>query len=166
MIQAYIGTKVINAEPMNRLAYNQFRGWDLPSDENGADEGYLVEYMDGGEPNTTTHKGYISWSPKEQFDNAYRVVTGLNFGLALEALKKGMKVARKGWNGKGMWLVRVPGTPGKVPFMMGTPYRDAGLDRPTSIDAHIDMYTAQGTMQPGWLASQADMDADDYYIVE
>jgi hypothetical protein len=73
MIKAYIGTKVINAEPMDRLAYNQFRGWDLPDDENGADEGYLVEYMDGGEPNTTTHVGYVSWSPKVQFDGMVKV---------------------------------------------------------------------------------------------
>ena len=156
MMQAYIGTKVINAKVMNLGDYNKERGWNIPEDEDPAKEGYIVRYPDG----------YISWSPKEQFEESYRVTTGLNFGLALEALKKGIKVARKGWNGKGMWLMRVPGTPGKVPFMMGTPYRDAGLDRPTQIDAHIDMYTAQGTMQPGWLASQADMDADDWTIVE
>jgi hypothetical protein len=165
MMSAYIGTKIINAEAMNRLAYNEFRGWDLPSDEDGTDEGYLVEYMDGGEPNTKTHAGYVSWSPKAQFEGAYRITNGLNFGLALEALKKGMKVARKGWNGKGMWLVRVPGSE-NVNLVEGTPYRNAGLDRPITIDAHIDMYTAKGTMQPGWLASQSDMFADDWMLVE
>ena len=36
-MKAYIGTKMINAAPMNRLEYNQFRGWTLPEDENGAD---------------------------------------------------------------------------------------------------------------------------------
>ena len=69
----YIGTKVINAIPMNRLEYNVFRGWELPKDENGADEGYLVEYADGGKPNTPQYAGYVSWSPKEQFDNAYKL---------------------------------------------------------------------------------------------
>lgn len=48
----FIGTKLINAIPMTRKRYNDFRGWELPADENGEDEGYLVEYLDGGKPNT------------------------------------------------------------------------------------------------------------------
>lgn len=68
----FIGTKVVAAEPMTRAAYNAFRGWTLPADENGADDGYLVEYQDGGLPNVPGRAGYVSWSPKEQFDNAYR----------------------------------------------------------------------------------------------
>jgi len=39
---AYIGAKLINARPMTRLEYNQFRGWELPADENGDDAGYVV----------------------------------------------------------------------------------------------------------------------------
>ena len=82
-MKTYIGTKVLRATPMNRLEYNAFRGWTLPADENGADEGYLVEYTDGGKPNTTTHAGYVSWSPKEQFDRAY-VECADSSALALE----------------------------------------------------------------------------------
>lgn len=104
MMKTYIGTKLVRAEPMNRQQYNDFRGWQLPSDEDGSDEGFLVEYLDGGNPNTTTHKGYVSWSPKEQFKNAYRQTNGLTFGLAIEAMKLGIKVCREGWNGKGLWL--------------------------------------------------------------
>ena len=33
----------------------------------------------------------------------------MNFGQALDALKAGQKVARSGWNGKGMYLILVPG---------------------------------------------------------
>ncbi len=44
----YIGTKVVHALPMTRQAYNDYREWQLPDDEDGADEGYLVEYVDGG----------------------------------------------------------------------------------------------------------------------
>lgn len=44
----YIGTKLLTALPMNRAAYNSYRAWVLPTDENGADEGFLVEYVDGG----------------------------------------------------------------------------------------------------------------------
>lgn len=46
----------------------------------------------------------------------------------------------------------------------GTPYAKAGIEV-VDINPHIDMFTAQGTMQPGWLASQADMLADDWRIV-
>lgn len=69
----YIGTKKIIAEPMTRLEYNQYRGWDVPSDENPEDEGYLVEYepTDPPTPNTKDREGYVSWSPKEVFEEAY-----------------------------------------------------------------------------------------------
>lgn len=70
-MKTYIGTKIIQATPMTRLDYNIYRGWGLPADENGADEGYLVEYTDGGKGNDSRHAGYISWSPKAQFDAAY-----------------------------------------------------------------------------------------------
>ena len=73
-MKVYVGTKIIRAIPMNRQSYNDFRHWKLPADENGEDPGYLVEYMDGGKPNTPEYKGYISWSPKEQFDNAYKEI--------------------------------------------------------------------------------------------
>lgn len=70
-MQKYVGSKIVAAEPMTRLEYNQYRGWELPADENGTDDGYLVEYMDGGKSNHPNHSGYISWSPKEQFDKGY-----------------------------------------------------------------------------------------------
>jgi hypothetical protein len=161
----YIGTKVIRAIEMNRADYNEYRGWDLPANENPLDEGYLVEYTDGGKPNHPDHEGYISWSPKAQFDNAYRnIKTGVGFGHALEMMQQGFKVARAGWNGKGMWLIYVPGSESVKP-VAGTPYSKAGVTEPTNINAHIDMMTADGSMQPGWLASQTDMLATDWYAV-
>ena len=69
----YVGIKFVRAKPMTRLAYYQLRGWTLPEDENGDDQGYLVEYLDGGKPNLQGYEGYVSWTPKEQFDNAYRL---------------------------------------------------------------------------------------------
>lgn len=73
-MKTYIGTKMISAQPMSREDYNTYRGWELPKNENGNDEGYLVEYLDGGKPNHPGHTGYISWSPKEQFEGAYKEV--------------------------------------------------------------------------------------------
>lgn len=72
-MKKYIGTKVINAIPMNRKEYNDFRGWEVPADEEGTDEGYLVEYVDGGKANTPQYAGYVSWSPKDIFERAYKL---------------------------------------------------------------------------------------------
>jgi hypothetical protein len=84
------------------------------------------------------------------------------FGDALIELKSGKRVARKGWNGKGMFLFLVPGSQFKVnrPPLLGI-YPEG-----TEIDycPHIDMKTADGKIVP-WLASQADMLADDWFLV-
>lgn len=63
----YTGTKQLLAEPMTRGEYNTHRGWTLPADENPADEGYHVVYSDG----------YQSWSPKQQFEEAYLELPGI-----------------------------------------------------------------------------------------
>ena len=88
----FIGTKIINAKPMTRLEYNNFRGWTVPADENPADEGYLVEYVDGGQANTKEYAGYVSWSPKEVFERAYRENGKLTFGDALVYMKEGKRL--------------------------------------------------------------------------
>jgi len=67
----YIGTKIVTAAPMTRQEYNDYRGWQLPADEDGTDTGYLVEYLDGGAANHPDHAGYISWSPRAIFESAY-----------------------------------------------------------------------------------------------
>jgi len=93
----------------------------------------------------------------------------LTFGAAIEALKAGLKVARKGWNGKGMWLILVTGSENIKP-VAGTPYSKAGLTSEIQILPHIDMYTTDSTgrraMLPGWLASQTDMLSEDWVIIE
>lgn len=70
-LQHFVGTKLVKSKAMSRLEYVSYRGWELPADEDGNDAGYLVEYLDGGKPNHPDHEGYISWSPKEQHENAY-----------------------------------------------------------------------------------------------
>lgn len=73
---------------------------------------------------------------------------GLTFGDALSLLKRGAKVARNGWNGKKMWLaLQVPDENSK----MSLPY--------------IYMKTADDKVVP-WLASQSDMLAEDWGVVE
>lgn len=112
----------------------------------------------------------------EVVDDDYEVneiVTTMRFGEAIRNLKNGKKVARKGWNGKGMYLYLV---------------QERGVDKENLVNeasfhlpndeiamhgtdvavflSHIDMRTVNGDICVGWLASQTDMLAEDWVIVE
>ena len=150
-MKKYIGTKTIYARPMTRGEYNEYRGWTIPANEDPGDEGYLVRY----------HDCYESWSPRSVFEEAYRLADGMNFGLAIEAAKRGERIARAGWNGKDMYVFLAY----EADFVT-----DADISAFDQLEVEggdmLVMKTAQNTFQPGWLASQADMLADDWYIVE
>jgi len=80
----------------------------------------------------------------------------MKFGEAIEALKEGRRVARQGWNGKGMWLVLIEAGNAMHKSSAGA----------FAMQPCIGMKTAQGGMQPGWLASQPDMLAEDWTVAE
>lgn len=95
----------------------------------------------------------------------------MNFGEAINALKQGKKVARTGWNGKGMYLYLTSGsvinfdelkteTQNSLRATFG-----AGTDQ-VEICSHIDMKAADNSVVIGWLASQTDMLAEDWVIIE
>lgn len=129
-MKQYIGTKIIKAKISERQDSDGMFGYD-------------VEYADG----------YRSWSPSEAFEEAYRPCDAMTFGLALEALKKGLRVQRGGWNGKGLWLeLQVPDISSK----MTLPY--------IFMSYPVDAKTTPGARVP-WLASQTDMLAEDWIIV-
>jgi len=138
-MKRYIGTKIIHAQSEQRIG----------------EPGYLVRYADG----------YESWSPKDVFEEAYRACDAMSFGLAIEALKKGHKVARRGWNGKGMFLYYVPAA--SYPAQRNTFGTMVGVfpDDMVPYCAYIAMKTAQDNVVP-WLASQTDMLSDDWEIVQ
>lgn len=149
-MQKYIGTKQIEARPMTRGDYNNYRGWQIPAEENPADEGYLVRYSDG----------YESWSPEKQFNESYRPCDNMTFGIALEMLKKGFRVARKGWNGKKQY----------IQLATAISYKSMDGDvvncEHESIGNKAIAFVGTSSVQMGWLASQADMLAEDWVIVE
>lgn len=159
-MQKFIGVKIIQAKEMTRQEYNDYRGWELPADENGSDPGYLVEYLDGGRANHPGHDGYISWSPAGVFDRAYRPINGMTFGQAIEAMKKGYKTARKGWNGKNMFIFLAD----TIEF-----HTEADLsafqENQFNVCNSIVMKTTQSDFIVGWLASQTDMLAEDWMII-
>lgn len=147
----YIGTKIIQATPMVGA--------------NG-EYGYQVVYEDG----------YTSWSPKDVFDRAYRKTDAMTFGDAIVMLEAGKKVARAGWNGKGMWLSLSfspnlhPAVSKQVPAMMFWSENNANYARDQGGYAEVlpcfTMKTATGEILMGWLASQTDMLAKDWQVVE
>lgn len=149
----YIGSKVIKAKPMTRGEYNEYRGWKIPENENPQDEGYLVVYVDSDD--------YVSWSPKDVFDRAYRSFDGgLQFGSAIELMKMGFKVARKGWNGKNQY----------IQLATGISYKAADGEivncEHDAIGNKAIAFVGTSGVQMGWLASQADMLADDWVVVK
>ena len=153
-MQKYIGTKIIEAVPTIRKGGKVYEeGWPIPKSMDPTEEGYKVRYPDG----------YESWSPKDVFNEAYRPTDCMNFGLAIEAAKKGAKITRRGWNGKGMFLYYVP--EGRYPARTDAAKSIATEDGKVDYGAYIAMKTAQGNVVP-WLASQTDILADDWEVVE
>lgn len=86
--QTYVGTKVIHAVPMTRLEYNELRGWELPGDEDGSDQGYLVQYANGQATNVGGFGGYVSWSPRDVFEESYKPVQTSRPSTYLERMQR------------------------------------------------------------------------------
>lgn len=135
-MQQYIGTKIIEAVPAIRQGGKVYeQGWPVPLGEGPCEKGYKVRYQDG----------YESWSPQAAFEEAYRPTNGMSFGLAIEAARKGHKVSRTGWNGKGMYVICRTGHPDGHPYLM--------------------IKSAGGSFQM-WEAYQSDILTDDWVIVD
>ena len=155
-MKKYIGTKIVEAYPAYRYTHpsGDFGGYA------GVDEivpsgciveaGYRVQYEDG----------YLSWAPREVFEAAYRETTGMSFGLAIEAAKLGKKIARAGWNGKNQYV--------ELAYCISYKNNAAEVVNVNHCNIGNKAFAFVGTsgVQMGWLASQADMLADDWQIVE
>lgn len=156
-MKQYIGTKMIQAAPALRMddGHGNIRVAllstnPIPKAGDSVEIGYKVAYEDG----------YESWSPQDVFEQAYRQTDGISFGLAIEAAKMGRKIARAGWNGKNQYV--------ELATCISYVRNDGGI-----INAHHDAignkalaFVGTSGVQMGWLASQADMLADDWCIVE
>ena len=150
-MQKYIGTKIIEAVPAIRKGGKVYEeGWPIPKSMDPTEEGYKVRYPDG----------YESWSPKDVFEEAYRPTDCMSFGLAIEAMKKGKKVARRGWNGKNQHIELAT----RISYMTAEGVF-VNVEHEAIGNKAIAFCGASG-VQMGWLASQADMLADDWEVVE
>ena len=162
-MKTHIGIKTILSLPMTRKEYNDYRGWEVPSDENPNDKGYLVEHTNSPNSNHPNHKGYISWSPGGVFNESYKSSGNLSFSHALEALKQGHKVSRVGWNGKGMWIKLIEGRVIEDPEYKSEFINEKG---DLHVCSHINMFSADKKQVVGWAPSQTDMLSEDWCIVE
>lgn len=150
-MKQYIGTKIIQAEPAYRLDKKtvQPTTWPIPEGST-AEEGYAVLNPDGS----------MVWTAKEEFEAACRPADAMTFGQAIEAAKNGKRISRAGWNGKSQY----------VELATGIGY--VGPDGKTVNAEHAAIgnkalaFVGTSGVQMGWLASQADMLAEDWQIVE
>ena len=174
---SYIGVKQVKAALMTRGDYVRFaekytgpcsKLSGLNSDSQ-RDLGYIVEY-----PQVDSSKQpYYAWCPQAEFEKANRPTSNMPFGHAIEAAKQGMKIARRKWNGKDMFVVFMPGMK-LPPYSSQEPgqkvndrtAKHIGVDTPLDCQPYFAMFNAQKQWIPGWLASQSDMLDDDWYIVE
>lgn len=145
-MKTYIGTKIIEAEPEKR----------------GEETGFKVRYPDG----------YVSWSPTQPFEDAYQPTDAMSFGHAVELMKRGERVARKGWNGKGMFIALNFGShdfgddpaPELIEGIPSALFNEGDKGTVTRLPSFM-MRTASGATLNGWLASQTDMLARDWQLV-
>lgn len=149
-MKKYIGTKIIEAAPAIKVDGKIYHPGTMLPVGTEAEQGYKVVYPDG----------YESWSPKAAFEEAYREADGMPFGLAIEAIKKGKKAARRGWNGKEQYIELAENISylNRSGEQINAEHKDSG-------SAAIAFVGTRG-VQLGWLASQSDMLSDDWFIVE
>lgn len=69
----FVGTKVVLARFMSLGEYNDYRGWDIPKNEDPTTEGYFIEMPDTV-PNDPAHAGYITWSRKDAFEESHVMI--------------------------------------------------------------------------------------------
>ena len=158
----YLGVKVVDATPLNSGAAVE-KGYRVP-DYPLCDtvEGYEVTYEDG----------YRSWCPKEVFNKNNVPLKDMTYGMAIEAIEKGFCIARRGWNGKNLFVCK------QVPSFIRKENIAIMQSLPESAKKIISSYDIKGISYlnqmiivnsegiiNSWVASSSDTYAHDWYII-
>lgn len=154
-MEQYIGTKVIHAEPATKGEF-----WARKNKLDEVETASIIAQMPNDGYHVIYSDGYESWSPKDVFEAAYRPVNAMTFGLAIEAMKQGKKVARAGWNGKTQHIELASN------ISYCSPDGCIVNCEHDAIGNQAIVFVGTSGVQMGWLASQADMLAEDWFIVE
>ena len=174
-LEMFMGTKTIHAGMISKQEYCDYKGWKVPDNEDPNEIGYLVAYSDD----------YVSWSPAVPFQEAYRTNGNLTFGHAIEAAKKGKRIAREGWNGKKMFvfirphdniditvLPNIKSLPQEVKdymvqdFANGETHFASGNPIQVHFTPYFCLKDPQGNISNRWNASTPDILAEDWMIID
>lgn len=162
-MKKFIGTKVIMAEPMTLTEAQKVLGREIKPAVKESD-GYLIEY----------DNGYKSWSPKSVFEKTYyEAGDDLDFGCVVALLKSGVAVRRKGWNGKGLFIVKqIPShiEGDIIPKMQSLPQIAKNILMKRE-NPHIDYTNQMLIINPdgradSWVPSSSDVFAEDWEVVD
>jgi len=134
-------------------------------------------WFKNGSINVYTKTGDVLGTPDHEYHsirNDWEITDGsLGFDFAILALKAGKKVSRDGWNGEGMYVFMVSGDTlspkgiereTEIPLDIRRKLIKKGED--VNLLPYLCMYTATGEIVSGWLASQTDLLATDWGVVE
>lgn len=166
-LKKYIGTKIVEARPMNEIDAESIGYARKNSDNHEWRNGYHVRYTN---PDGSF---YDSWSPKNVFEKAYHEAKGINFGEIIGSLKTGLAVRRKGWNGKGLFVVKqIPShiESDAIPNIQSLPQsaKNILINRETP---HIDYTNQMLIINPdgradSWVPSSSDIFAEDWEVID
>lgn len=158
----YIRSHIVEAEPCTLGEWEAKTGkkWN-EADRPRSDEGYKCDYPDG----------YSGWCPKAEFEKVSSPVENMTFGQAIDACRyRGAKIQRVNWNGEGQYVVYqdcatlFPLTEEQKKEASPEPMLEATSS--CFVFHFVNRKTGETGIQVGWLASQADMAANDWRIVE
>lgn len=131
--------EIMYYDPKDKMFYIGYSSYDL-----GIVKGFLKRYFE-----------------VEGINDPLFFAAGMTFGDAIQAAKMGKKIARKGWNGKGAYVFLID---------IADMHTDADIGnlegKNVTVRDCFAMKCADDSICPGWLASQTDMLADDWHIVE
>lgn len=165
-IQKYIRVNIVDAAPMRfgdfKTAYPTSGGANQQRPDD--DPGYVIFYRKG-QPNE-----YVSWCPAEEFTavSAPFHKDGMSFGMAIDACRyAGKKIQRVNWNGEGQFVRFEEVLASEDGKLHDNPQDAPGMVASGCFVFHfVNRKTGETGIQVGWLASQADMAANDWRVIE
>lgn len=134
-------------------------------------DGILINHDEVGEESPTTELFPVDilWILADDWEIMEEPLETFSFGDAVNFLKAGKRVARKNWEEENTFLVLCCGNEVPSNRMKVKSVKDFYMETHKStvkIAPHIDLKSKDDTYVTGWFASQEDMLADDWYIVE
>ncbi len=150
----YVCMNVIEAVEISRKEYCETRGWIVPENENPDERVMMVTYADG----------YISMCPKDKF---YAVSIECDegrctFGYAItECRYHGKRIKRAGWDGEDQYVEFC-----KCATLMEGEDKELEINSFCFVFHSKNRHTGEAGIQLGWLASQMDMAANDWVVMD